>query len=65
MVSVLTFNSADPGSNPTDGNNFSVKFVFEKNIKDKRSPGLANFKKSSKFFLNTTTVRSISISYEE
>ena len=43
VVSVPTYNSADPGSNPTDVNNFSVKLVFEKNKKDKRSPGLANF----------------------
>ena len=46
MVSVLTFYSDDPSSNPADAYSFSVQIVFEKNEnKQKKRPGLAHLKK--------------------
>ena len=43
VVSVLAFYSDDPSLNPTEANSFSVKFVFEKNEKNKYRPGFAHF----------------------
>ena len=42
MVSVRTFCSDYPSSNPTESYNFSVKFVHEKNENKQKEAGLAN-----------------------
>ena len=44
LVSVITFNSDDPNSNPDDTYSFSVKFVFEKKSKiSKKEAGVGPF----------------------
>ena len=46
MVSVLTFYSEDPSSNPAEAYSFFCNIVFEKNEnKQKKRPGLAHFLK--------------------
>ena len=48
VVSVLTFYSDDPSSNPADASSFSTQFVIEKNEnKNKKRPGLAHFLKNN------------------
>ena len=43
---VVVKRSADPSSNPAHVYSFSVNFVFEKNEKNKKRPGLAYFLKT-------------------
>ena len=42
VVGVLAFYSDNPSLNPAEAYNFSVIFVFEKNEKNKKRPGLAH-----------------------
>ena len=42
VVSVPTFYCNGPSSNPAEAYIFSVKFVFEKNEKKQKRPGLAH-----------------------
>ena len=43
MVSVLTFYSDDPSSNPAEVNNFSVKLLLKRTKINEKRPGLAHF----------------------
>ena len=51
VVSVLTFYSDDPGSNPAEVYSFSVKLVFERTKIIKLRPGLARFLNGKYFIL--------------
>ena len=44
MVSVLSFYSKDPSSNPAEGNNFSVKLYLKRVKINKKRPVLAHLK---------------------
>ena len=45
VVSVFTFCSDGPSSNPAETYNFSVKFVLEKNENKQKEVGVGPFKK--------------------
>ena len=51
VVSVPTFNSADPGSNPTDVNKFICKISVWKEQKRQKESGIGQFLKEFKVFV--------------